>query len=227
MFDRDIRAALRESLRRSHSSEPTCAIVDELALCDSVSRVDVAVINGAMHAYEIKSDRDSLSRLPFQQETYAKCFDTVTAVIGSKHMKHIASAIPQWWGILEATSTTLGSIAFVVHREPGINSKVNPAELIKLLWKQELINILAVNDESKSKLNRQSRQNLRDAVVASLTPTELAKQVREKIKSRGDWRAGPTPFRCDDSSQSFSKSQSSRKAHRDWLLSQKSHRPQH
>lgn len=53
MHDRDIRVALRASLLHTHSRESQCVIVEELGICDSEARADLAVINGAMHAYEI------------------------------------------------------------------------------------------------------------------------------------------------------------------------------
>ena len=50
-------------------------------------RIDVAVLNGEMCGYEIKSDRDTLERLPFQIEIYSKEFDKLTLVVGRRHEK--------------------------------------------------------------------------------------------------------------------------------------------
>jgi hypothetical protein len=210
-------------LAHTHSGERCCAIVEELAICDSEARVDVAVINGAMHAYEIKSDRDTLKRLPAQQEQYAKCFDTVTAVVGSKHMTGIESAIPSWWGIIEAVDA--GNCAKLhQRREPQINEQLDLRALIKFLWKAELIALLSSGDEHAKSLSKHSRTHLREQAVLAFSAQELSRQVREQIKARGNWRSGPTQFRSGGSSRSSAKSRHSRE-NRQWLLSRLSAHP--
>ena len=78
VFDRDIRKALLESLRSEHAEDPSTLILQELAVCDGSARVDVAVLNGSLAGFEIKSERDSLNRLESQIENYARCFDSLT-----------------------------------------------------------------------------------------------------------------------------------------------------
>src|SRR5262249_9341390 len=63
MRDGEIRAALHARLIVEHQGEPDTRFLDELSLCGLV-RVDVAVINGTLAGYELKSDLDTLRRLP-------------------------------------------------------------------------------------------------------------------------------------------------------------------
>src|SRR5262245_26146770 len=58
--DAEIRHALRAYLRARYADKPGTAILDELAICRGQVRVDLAVVNGSVHGYEIKSDRDTL-----------------------------------------------------------------------------------------------------------------------------------------------------------------------
>jgi hypothetical protein len=68
--DSEIRTALHsKKLSRLRSSQEVL-IVDELGLAHARSRVDIAVINGCLHGYEIKSAQDTLARLPAQIATY-------------------------------------------------------------------------------------------------------------------------------------------------------------
>jgi hypothetical protein len=224
MLERDIRLALRASLALTHSRESSCAIIEELGLCDSEARIDIAVINGAMHAYEIKSNRDTLKRLPQQQDQYAKCFDTVTVVVGSKHAGIVASVIPDWWGIIETIDKN-GTTLLESRREPGINGQVDSTALVKFLWKPELVAVLSSGDVSLQSISKLSRHELRELAVATIPHVTLARHVREQIKARGEWRSGPTPFRSGGSSRSSAKSRHSQ-ANRQWLLSLVSPDPQ-
>jgi hypothetical protein len=57
-------------------------IIEELGVVHGKSRIDIAVINGLMHGYEIKSDKDTLQRLPEQMNMYNSVFNKVTLVVG-------------------------------------------------------------------------------------------------------------------------------------------------
>jgi len=220
--DKDIRLALRDKLKAIHADESDTAIIDELSLCQGDARVDVAVVNGSFSGYEIKSDRDTLARLPNQLAAYELCFDTMTIVVGRKHVAKCKETLPGWWGIWEAV-WTMNGITFSCWREPLPNMKITPKIVVQLLWKNELRE--ALQEIGVTPLLKSSRRELCDRLVSSVTPQELFQIVRHRIRARGDWRSGPTPFRCGDSSQSCAKSQRSHKNRR-WLLSALSqHRP--
>ncbi|HET7057847.1 MAG TPA: sce7726 family protein, partial [Nitrospiraceae bacterium] len=68
--DSDIRRVLRSKLLLKHADELDTVIIEELGLCRGQVRVDLSVVNGLLHGYEIKSDRDSLRRLRSQAELY-------------------------------------------------------------------------------------------------------------------------------------------------------------
>lgn len=137
-------------------------------------------------------------------------------VAGSKHIPNLPSAIPAWWGIIEAIDCD-GTVMLRVHREPQINSNVDQASLIKFLWKAELAAILTAAGHVPPRSC--PRHKLRDLAVSLFEPEVLARHVREQIKARGNWRVGPTPFRGGDSSRSSAKSRHSRARNRQWLLS--------
>lgn len=220
--DMEIREALRARLRAIHAHEPDTAIIDELSLCQGDARVDIAVVNGLLGGYEIKSDRDKLDRLPQQLSVYELCFDTMTIVVGAKHLDNCYDVIPASWGVWEATATPLG-VRFETKRDPSINPTVSPDHVVQLLWRQEAFDSLKVLGPTPSP--KSTRGMLWAALVAAVPRERLLEIVREKIRARGDWRSAPTPFRCGDSYQYASKSQRSQ-ANRLWLLSAVSqHRP--
>lgn len=213
MKDSDIRRVLRAHLADCHRGEDSL-ILDELGILQGESRVDLAVINGQLHGYEIKSDRDTLVRLPRQRACYAKCFDTMTLVVGSSHVQKARRMTPRWWGIIEATVVD-GTPILTTKREPQANTRVKAEAVIKLVWKAEAVAIAIGSGMPAGTLPRK-RSELLELLVRTLSLEEVRRRVRETLKLRGDWRSGPSPFRCDGSSRSSAKSPRSRKG-LEWL----------
>jgi hypothetical protein len=221
--DSEIRLALRQKLSRIHADEPDTAIINELSLVQGEARVDVAVVNGSFSGYEIKSDRDTLIRLPHQLAVYERCFNTLTIVVGSSHVAACTTEVPSWWGIWEAIRLQDAPVTLEERREPINNEQICPGQVVQLLWRDEAL--AALRDWGILVPSRTARRQLWETLTASLSPDDLLKTVRDRIRLRGDWRSGPTPFRCGDSFRSVAKSQRSQ-MNRRWLLSALSqHRP--
>jgi len=220
--DSDIRSALRQRLQSIHAAEPDTAIIDELSLAQGQARVDLAVVNGSFSGYEIKSDRDTLNRLPNQRAVYELCFNTITIVVGSAHVAECMDSLPAWWGIWEAVPQAEKSVDFLERREPKINDRISPEQVVQLLWREEAASALkAEGIEVRAKA---TRRELWRALVEAFSPEELFKIVRERLRARGDWRSGPTPFRGGGLSRSAANSPHSR-MNRNWLLSLRSPGP--
>jgi len=75
MNDLQIRKAFHRTFLRTHHRDPSTLVLDELGLQHGKSRADIAVINGDLSGFEIKSDVDSLQRLTRQIERYSAVFD--------------------------------------------------------------------------------------------------------------------------------------------------------
>lgn len=215
--DLEIRSALRARLRLIHADEPDTAIIDELSLSQGAARVDLAVVNGSFSGYEIKSDRDTLTRLPGQRAVYELCFNTITIVVGSSHIGSCEGAVPRWWGIWEARRRSEGAITFTERRRSLDNRRISPDQVVRLLWREEVA--AALRDEGAEFSPRATRRELWQILLATRQPEDVLRTVRERLRARGDWRSGPTPFRGGDSCQSAATSPRSR-ANRRWLLSQ-------
>ena len=86
MRDRDVRKALHHKVLKEHHGDTNTLVLDELGLRHGVARVDVAVVNGYLHGFEIKSDSDTLDRLPSQVTIYNAVLDRATLVVGEKHI---------------------------------------------------------------------------------------------------------------------------------------------
>jgi len=189
--DIEIRKSLRERLADRHAREAGTRIVEELGLCQGVARVDLAVVNGRLHGYEIKSESDTLARLPAQVEAYGRALEYVTIVVSPSHAERVAALIPSWWGIMRAVKRA-DSVCLVESKRPRPNPAISPFALAQFLWRDEALQVLAdhgLADGMRSKPRTALWQRLSTAVPLG----ELGTIVREKLKQRGgDWRS-PEP----------------------------------
>lgn len=64
------------------------------------SRADFVRVNGVSHAYEIKTEIDTLDRLKNQIADYLSAFEYVTVVVHIKHLKKVKSTMPRCTGII-------------------------------------------------------------------------------------------------------------------------------
>ncbi len=177
-----------QRLQKQYGRDPSTLIVEELGLCRGTVRVDLAVVNGSLKGYEIKSDRDTLVRLGNQAATYSKIFDTVTIVVAQRHLRQAESIVPKWWGIDVAEYSDEAHLLLTTIRTETANSRVDAQCLVELLWRNEVLALLAQLNCLKS-LKSKPRRVLWDALATSVPLPELKKMVRASLKSRSGWRA--------------------------------------
>lgn len=187
MRECDIRLALHKTLQAVFRTEPDTLIIDELGLCQGEARVDVAVVNSSLHGYEIKSERDSLSRLPRQQRVYCRILDTVTIVACVGHIGRIYELVPDWWGI-EQVMQNGEEISFVTHRNASANPSIDPYAVAQLLWRDEVKEILRRLELGRG-ISNKPRRVLWKKLADSLPVDQLSEYVRKTIKARVAWRS--------------------------------------
>jgi hypothetical protein len=190
MLDRDIRAYLYQTYLRKYTEDGSSCVVDEMGLSAHAARIDIGVINGQLVGYEIKSDRDNLTRLPHQLEVYNQIFDLVTIVCGPKHEKKLAA-----W--LEADFAHCGLLVSQRHEGRDELREVRPATqnpnrdgymIASLLWHEEAKQLLIEQGLGKG-LSRLRRWELWEKLAAHFADIdELAAKVRAILKSRTTWR---------------------------------------
>ena len=187
MRDADVRQVLRERLELTQMANGGL-LVEELGLCNGTVRADLAVVNGILKGYEIKSDQDNLNRLKTQANIYNQVFDTVTLVVAERHLATAQSVIPDWWGIeiavLDDGSTKVKLNPF---RAEQINKSVDPCKLVQLLWRDEAVYLLQQKVTSKS-FKSKPRSFLWEHLVNSMPLCDLKDAVRNSLKARTNWR---------------------------------------
>lgn len=203
MRDLDIRDALRSLLIARHRAEPDTLILDELGLCEGEVRIDLAVINGILAGYEIKSDRDTLQRLPVQADVYGRVLNEITLVVNGTHRERVTQMVPEWWGLVEAFDTDEG-VELRVIREPRTNPIIDAVALAKLLWRDEVIEELR-NRAINGNVLKEPRRVLWERLARAVSHEELLGIVTQRLKARGNWRAVRSPWSGDEPSLLSSK----------------------
>jgi hypothetical protein len=184
--DSEIRSFLRLQLSQKHGQSSRTAILEELGLCRGQVRVDLSVVNGSLHGYEIKSDRDSLRRLSGQVNLYGKVFDRATLVVVERHLANALKNIPDWWGIILAHQSATG-IRLKTVRSSRSNPRKDPRALVELLWHDDALALLEKRNAARGFRGR-ARWIVWDRVCEIYSLNEIAKAVREKLKVKAKKR---------------------------------------
>lgn len=186
MRDIDIRESLMMRLNTQNAGHDY-RIIPEMGICDGFARVDIAVANGRLCGYEIKSDADTLERLPAQKSYYNKTFDKMTIVVGEKYQELIAHHIPDWWGIYVAHYNKKGNVIIKEARRARQNKEIEAASLLELLWKEELEQLL--RNYGIKGISGKNRRILRKVAEEKIPFYAIKDYTRETIKTRKEWRS--------------------------------------
>ncbi|MFI5259157.1 MAG: sce7726 family protein [Candidatus Limnocylindrales bacterium] len=153
-----------------------------MSVCQGAGRIDLAMIGNTLGGFEIKAERDDLSRLRSQVATFGLVFDRLTLVTVPRHLESAADAVPTWWGLRCVESD--GSI--VIFRAPEQNLSVDPMAVAGLLWRDEALTLLRARGRRGPRGTR--RDFCRELVKVS-SPDEIRSIVAQTLRERSSWRA--------------------------------------
>lgn len=190
--DRDVRSALLAQVLAEHERDPATLVVQEFGIDHGACRVDVCVINGSFHGYELKSESDTLVRLPNQIARYGRCLDLSTIVTAPSHLRGVEALIPEWWGIKLVEPFADGEVRISTARMARRNPAPSPIHIAGLLWRDEAALLLTSLGAPMSVL-RGNRRQLYAQLAENVPLPTLRKFVREMVKSRGTWRRPELP----------------------------------
>lgn len=194
MNDADIRVATKQALFLEHRGDSETVIFEELGVQHGASRIDLAVVNGELHGFELKSNRDTLTRLPEQVEAYSRVFDRLTLVVGEHHLSKAVDMIPDWWGIRVARSER-GKLDFCDLRIALGNPSTEATSVAMLLWRDEALDFLEELGGARG-LRWKCKKEIYDALVDSVDFHRLRDRVRICLRRRLDWRSASTRLSC-------------------------------
>lgn len=183
----DIRTALRDWVHDKFELKHNDILINELSFwnkdpnssVDCSFRADLALANGRLVGFEIKSEKDSLKRWLSQMIAYSNVFDEVWLCSHGKHLHQALEVTDRHIGVLVVDDS--GSIAVV--RYASENKKLNFYDLSGLLWKDELLTFASQNNIVEIK-SRMTKNEIRDILSERTSLTELKPYVLQKLKER-------------------------------------------
>jgi hypothetical protein len=190
--DIDVRVPLRTMIRREFDDDSV--FLEEMVVPTRDTRIDLAVVNGSFHGFEIKSDVDTLRRLPSQRDSYNALFDQITLVVASRHVKRALAIIPEWWGVAIANRLDR-HVDIEWSRLPSENPSTNPDTVVRLLWRNEVERII-LDVGLCSTTSKYYVYELISLLTANVSPDFLRSAVRSALKAR--YGVGGRRASCDD-----------------------------
>jgi hypothetical protein len=194
---------IRTSLHNTHLSyfweDGISRVVDELPICAGNSIADLAVVNGSLHAFEIKGTYDTLSRLPKQIDSYNKVFDYITVVTTENHLSGVMELVPDSWGVW-LMSEVDGLMERDIIREAQINVLRDALSISQLLWRDEAFELLKKYGKHKG-FTTKRKWLLWEALADNLAIEVLSSEIRSIIKNRPDWKQ--SRFRIQSNSETI------------------------
>lgn len=187
-----VRALLRGWLLDEQGDQTDTVLIEELGICRGQARIDLAVVNGLLHGYEIKSDRDNLSRLATQSQVYNKVLDRATLVVSERHLTTALRTIPKWWSVILIIVNPTGT-EFRVLRRGRKNPSRDPRALVELLWYEKSIALLAERNAVRGIIGK-PRRVLWDRICERFEVEEIAIAVRAQLKARSATRDPQPPL---------------------------------
>lgn len=152
-----------------------------------VSKLDVAVLNGRLVGYEIKSDRDSLSRIEHQLMQYQEVCDELTIVTTERHHEMVEKAVPEWSGIIIA-SVRGDAVSLDTYRAAMRNPNWDVLALMLMLWQSETVELARSHG---FRAPREMPKGLIHAQLARRIPHDVLRgAVLTRLRSR---RTSKTP----------------------------------
>jgi len=96
------KAALTHKILLGKHSLQTASMLNEFRV--GQCKADLVILNGTSTVYEVKSERDSLSRLERQVAAYDRVFARVYVIAGEKHVPAVIASVPKHVGVLRLNS---------------------------------------------------------------------------------------------------------------------------
>ena len=122
-------------------------------------KADLVILNGTATVYEVKSERDSLSRLEQQIIAYSKVFAQIYVVAGENHIDEVMRSVPKDVGVMR------------------LNSRFQISRVRKAAGSPELTSPAAIFDSIRTVETRMILESC-GVLVPAVPNTELSRVLR-------------------------------------------------
>ncbi|WP_197529618.1 sce7726 family protein [Botrimarina mediterranea] len=171
------KAAIAKKILLGIHSLQTASMLTEFRVANC--KADVVILNGTATVYEIKSERDSLTRLRAQIEAYLRVFATVNVIVGENHVESAFDIAPVGVGVLLLTNR----YSISVLRE-GVEDvhRTCPHAIFDSITLREAESILANNGVPIPSVPNTQRYGMLREAFACLTPDAAHRGMVSTLK---------------------------------------------
>lgn len=164
-----------------HAQDPRTRVLDELRICQARARADLAVVNGELAGFEIKSDVDRLDRLASQVRYYDRIFDRSVVVCAQRHVAVLRRRLPAFWGLWVVEVAAEG-LTLRVDRPAEPNVGTSKRDRLALLRRDEMAEVFerCIGGDAR----RMQRMALVATLVDALDSRRAAAEVRRCLCAR-------------------------------------------
>lgn len=170
-----LKAAVIDRLYEKRFVDATAVLISEMVVDNWSRRADVVLANGKLWGFEIKSEADSLARLPGQIEAFSKTFEKLTVVVASKFETPAKAMLPEGVGLWVEVEGQL------IERIRPRASNLTKDAALQLMTATELRSFLSCNGMSNT--SGMSRARLVSAALG-FPQSDLAAAARDAVKRR-------------------------------------------
>lgn len=132
------KSAIANKVLLGRHSLRTAAMLTEVRVAEN--KADVVILNGTSTVYEIKSERDSLVRLPNQLQCYLQAFASVNVIVSDKFLNNVLKLVPNDVGVLVLNERGMIS---VVKESIDNPTRINTETMFTILRVQEAVKALS------------------------------------------------------------------------------------
>ncbi|WP_152979932.1 sce7726 family protein [Mesorhizobium sp. 1M-11] len=175
--DSCIRGPLVAWLKAQHPDDGSTGVIQELKMPRPSARIDLAVVNGELAGFEIKSDADTLKRLRVQVPAFSRFFDRVSVVTTRKHLCKTERCVPDWWGIILYQADD----EFRVHRRARQNRCKDIRALLYALSKSEIAELAS---RASSAIPKGKKDAMVEVVAYTVSHRVICDHARDIIRLR-------------------------------------------
>lgn len=175
------RSALTHNvLMGTHSLKTACMLTEFRA---GACRADLVILNGTATAYEIKSERDSLTRLSNQMSNYRRVFAKVYVIAGEGHVVSVLDSVPHDVGVMVLGSRYRISTVREAENRPN---RICPEAVFESLRSAEAAAILKRLKIAVPDVPNTQRHSAMRTIFSQLEPEDVHSAMVETLKRTRD-----------------------------------------
>jgi hypothetical protein len=180
LLDKDI----REIFIPYHQKRfPESKLLSEVRINDGLAIADlVSVGDKTSHCYEIKSDKDKISRVLEQAKSYDTVFNKISLITTINQYEKALETIPEYWGIVIVNNTPKNKVQYM--RKASASPLFSKQKALLTLWREELLKILLIKNIVEKSVSRLNRKDLIDILSSNLSNTEVCKLTNYFLLTR-------------------------------------------